>query len=133
MQILQTIISYLAIAAAFISSLFPQGDIKMIPFTNDYEIPDSIPEYSIISTNEKTEWKAKWIWDKENLTEKRKIIKQAKAASPRKIELVCLKNRYGISSFSCFFDYFPAYDLFDKCAKLDFEQEYEPPIAGRIL
>lgn len=70
---------------------------------------------------------------KENLTEKRKIIKQAKAASPRKIELVCLKNRYGISSFSCFFDYFPAYDLFDKCAKLDFEQEYEPPIAGRIL
>ena len=70
MQILQTIISYLAIAAAFISSLFPQGDIKMIPFTNDYEIPDSIPEYSIISTNEKTEWKAKWIWDKENLTEK---------------------------------------------------------------
>ncbi len=70
MQILQTIISYLAIAAAFISSLFPQGDVKMIPFTNDYKIPDSIPEYSIISTDEKTEWKAKWIWDKENLTEK---------------------------------------------------------------
>ena len=70
MQILQTIISYLAIAAAFISSLFPQGDIKMIPFTNDYKIPDSIPEYSVISTEEKTDWKAKWIWDKENLTEK---------------------------------------------------------------
>ena len=70
MQILQTIISYLAIAAAFISSLFPQGDIKMIPFTNNYKIPDSIPEYSVISTEEKTDWKAKWIWDKENLTEK---------------------------------------------------------------
>ncbi len=70
MQILQTIISYLAIAVAFITSLFPQGDVKMIPFTNDYRIPDSIPEYSIISTDEKTEWKAKWIWDKENLTEK---------------------------------------------------------------
>ena len=70
MQILQTIISYLAIAAAFISSLLPQGDVKMIPFTNDYKIPDSIPGYSVISTEEKTDWKAKWIWDKENLTEK---------------------------------------------------------------
>ena len=64
MQILQTIISYLAIAVAFITSLFPQGDVKMISFTNDYRIPDSIPEYSIISTDEKTEWKAKWICDK---------------------------------------------------------------------
>ena len=70
MQILQTIISYLAIAAAFISSLLPQGDVKMIPFTNDYKIPDSIPGYSVISTEEKTDWKAKWIWDKENITEK---------------------------------------------------------------
>ena len=70
MQILQTIISYIAIAAAFISSLLPQGDVKMIPFTNDYKIPDSIPGYSVISTEEKTDWKAKWIWDKENLTEK---------------------------------------------------------------
>ena len=70
MQILQTIISYLAIAAAFISSLFPQGVVKMIPFTNDYKIPDSIPGYSVISTEEKNDWNAKWIWDKENLTEK---------------------------------------------------------------
>ncbi len=70
MQILQTIISYLAIAAAFISSLFPQGDLTMIPFTNDYKIPDSIPGYSVISTEEKNDWNAKWIWDKENLTEK---------------------------------------------------------------
>ena len=43
MQILQTIVSYLAIAAAFITSLFPQGDLTMIPYTNDYDIPDSIP------------------------------------------------------------------------------------------
>ena len=70
MQILQTIVSYLAIAAAFITSLFPQGDLKLIPFTNDYEIPDTIPEYSVISTDEKTDWKAKWIWDKENISEK---------------------------------------------------------------
>ena len=70
MNILQTIISYLAIASAFISSIFSFGDSAFIPYTNKYEIPKSIPEYSVISTQEKTDWKAKWIWDKENLTEK---------------------------------------------------------------
>ena len=70
MQILQTIVSYLVIAAGFITSLFPTGDLTMVPYTNDYKIPESIPEYSVISTREKTDWSAKWIWDKENLTEK---------------------------------------------------------------
>ena len=70
MQIIQTIISYLAIAAAFITSLFPQGAKEMVPFKNDYTIPESIPEYSVISTEEKADWTAKWIWDKNNLTEK---------------------------------------------------------------
>ncbi len=70
MNILQTVISYLAIAAAFISSIFSFGDSTMIPYTNDYKIPDSIPEYSVISTEEKTDWKAGWIWDKENPTQK---------------------------------------------------------------
>ncbi len=70
MNVLQTIISYFAIAAAFISSFFSWGEAAMIPYTNDYKIPDSIPGYSVISTVEKTDWKAKWIWDKENLTEK---------------------------------------------------------------
>lgn len=70
MNIIQTIISYLAIAAAFLSSVFSWGDAVMIPFTNDYEIPDTIPGYSVISTEEKSDWKAKWIWDKDNLTEK---------------------------------------------------------------
>ena len=70
MQILQTIISYLVIAAAFISSVFSWGDAAMIPYTNEYTIPDTIPGYSVISTEEKSDWKAKWIWDKDNLTEK---------------------------------------------------------------
>ncbi len=70
MNILQTIISYLAIAAAFISSLFSWGDAEMIPYTNDYTIPESIPEYRNISTEEKSDWKAKWIWDKENISKK---------------------------------------------------------------
>ncbi len=70
MQILQTIISYLVIAAGFITSLFPTGDLTMVPYKNDYKIPESIPGYSVISTEEKADWTAKWIWDKENLTEK---------------------------------------------------------------
>ena len=70
MQILQTIVSYLVIAAGFITSLFPTGDLTMVPYTNDYKIPESIPEYSVISTEEKSDWSAKWIWDEENLTEK---------------------------------------------------------------
>ena len=69
MNIIQTLISYFAIAAAFISSLFSWGDAVMTPFTNDYEIPESLPAYSVISTEEKTDWTAKWIWDRENLTQ----------------------------------------------------------------
>ena len=70
MNILQTIISYLAIAAAFISSFFSWGDAAMTPFRNDYTIPETIPDYNVISTEAKTDWNAKWIWDKDNLTEK---------------------------------------------------------------
>lgn len=70
MRIIQTITAGLAIAAAFISSLFSWGDVTMIPFKNDYQIPETVPEYSVISTEEKTDWSAEWIWDKENLTEK---------------------------------------------------------------
>lgn len=46
------------------------------------------------------------------IKEKRRAIREAKAADPRKIELLCLKNRFGIASFSCYFDYYPKYDLF---------------------
>ncbi|MBO5064494.1 MAG: alpha-L-rhamnosidase N-terminal domain-containing protein [Clostridia bacterium] len=69
MRIIQTIISYLATAGAFISSLFPSGNTALVPYTNDYKIPENIPGYSVISTEEKSHWTAKWIWDKENLTE----------------------------------------------------------------
>ena len=52
----------------------------------------------------------------------RNRIKEAKAANPRKIELCCLKNRYGVANFSCYFKYYPANDLFTVCseAELDF-------------
>ena len=47
-----------------------------------------------------------------NIKEKRERVQEAKAENPRKIELVCVKNRYGISSYSCLFDYYPEHDLF---------------------
>lgn len=49
---------------------------------------------------------------KDKTKEKRERVKQAKAATPRKIELVCLKNRYGIANYACGFNYYPAADLF---------------------
>ena len=70
MKILQTIVSYLAIAAAVITSCFSWRDQEMIPFANDYTIPDSISEYKVIATQEKNDWQAEWIWAQENPSQK---------------------------------------------------------------
>ena len=71
------------------------------------------------------------IFDKQNnIKERRKKIKEAKAATPRKIELVCLKNRYGVSSYSCYFDYTPEYDLFTEGV---YDEGEKPRKAGRKL
>lgn len=43
--------------------------------------------------------------------EKRKKLQEAKAHTPRAIELVCLKNRYG-RDYTARFHYFPKYDYF---------------------
>jgi len=47
-----------------------------------------------------------------DINKKRQAIKEAKRATPRKLELVCLKNRYGKSSYSVGFNYYGANDLF---------------------
>lgn len=47
------------------------------------------------------------------INEKREAMRSAKMAVPRKIELVCLKNRFGISSYTCHFDYMPQFDYFE--------------------
>lgn len=44
--------------------------------------------------------------------DKRKKLQEAKAETPRDIELVCLKNRYG-RDFSTQFAYYPKYDFFE--------------------
>jgi replicative DNA helicase len=53
-------------------------------------------------------------YEKLNQTDKRKRVDEEKARTPRKIELSCIKNRYGISSYSCYFDYYQANDLFEE-------------------
>ena len=45
---------------------------------------------------------------------KREMVLNYKARDPRRIELVCLKNRFGKSGFSCFYNYYPAYDYFEE-------------------
>lgn len=71
-KLLLLIIPVLLIVAALVfsyfSPLFILGATTM-PYSNDYEISESIPEYQVISTGEKTDWTANWIWNKENLTE----------------------------------------------------------------
>lgn len=47
------------------------------------------------------------------IKEKREMVRKAKEAIPREIELVCLKNRYGVTSYSCGFEYDPRFDLFE--------------------
>lgn len=47
-----------------------------------------------------------------NIKEKRERVIRAKSESPRKIELVCLKNRFGSPVYSCGFDYYSANDLY---------------------
>lgn len=49
-------------------------------------------------------------------SKKRERLQKAKADTPRKIELVCLKNRYGISNFTKSFEYYPQCDYFRESA-----------------
>ena len=64
------------------------------------------------------------LFDKQNnITARRERIQKAKKATPRKIELRCLKNRYGIANFSCYFNYYPANDLFTICKETDLDFE----------
>lgn len=46
----------------------------------------------------------------QSLKEQRDMINKAKRQSPREIDLVCLKNRYGISSYNVHLSYYPAHD-----------------------
>ena len=58
------------------------------------------------------------------IKEKRQRIRQEKAAELRKIELLCLKNRYGIANYSCGFYYYPKHDLFVQTVSEEFNPYY---------
>ena len=47
------------------------------------------------------------------LKKKREKIITAKKDNPRKIELLCLKNRFGVSTYNALFNYYPQFDYFD--------------------
>ncbi len=72
MKISQIIISCLLVVVMVVFSYFSPLLVMSYSnksFENDYEIADNISEYQIISTESKNDWTAKWIWDKETLTE----------------------------------------------------------------
>ena len=48
-----------------------------------------------------------------DINEKRKLLADAKANETRKVDLVCLKNRNGKSSFTVSFDYIPSHDIYE--------------------
>lgn len=52
------------------------------------------------------------VFETATTNKRRELVKEAKAAIPRRIELVCVKNRPGISGYSCHFDYYPNADYF---------------------
>ena len=54
----------------------------------------------------------KWFDKEAKLKSKREAVRNAKKAVPRQVELVCLKNRYGVSSYTCKFNYYAQYDYF---------------------
>lgn len=55
-----------------------------------------------------------------NVKKNREIMKKAKNENPRKVQMVCLKNRNG-RDFVCNFKYYPSHDYFEPCDESDFD------------
>ncbi|MBO5859570.1 MAG: alpha-L-rhamnosidase N-terminal domain-containing protein [Clostridia bacterium] len=88
MKKLQIIISLLLTVVIIVFSYFsPLFIIRYTdtPYTNDYEIPESITEYQILSAERKDDWMAKWIWDKENLTQNNVWMCLTKSVTLKKV------------------------------------------------
>lgn len=64
--------------------------------------------------------KAMELADKEKtLNKKREMINNAKAQTPREVDLIGLKNRNGKSYFKCSYRFYPAYNYFEEVATLE--------------
>ena len=46
------------------------------------------------------------------VAQQREMILKARTETPRKIELVNLKNRFNQPGYTCYYDYYAAYDAF---------------------
>jgi replicative DNA helicase len=46
----------------------------------------------------------------------------AKSLVPRKMELICLKNNFGKSVYTCYFDYYPQYNIFVEEKRIEVEK-----------
>ena len=68
------------------------------------------------------------------LSSKREVVRQAKKANPRKIELVVLKNRFGVTGRSFYFDYYPNFDLYTPVDIQEWgeEEDEKPAKRGRL-
>lgn len=67
-----------------------------------------------------------------NLQSKRKFVNEQMKATPRKMEIVGLKNRYGVSKSRYFFDYYPAYDLFVPYERSDEDKRTDDEFANEL-
>ena len=78
--------------------------------------------------------------DEKKITERRRLVKEAKAKNPRELELVCLKNRYGQMDINCNMLYYPAQDLyreengapFEDPAAKNYRERYKQSKTSRI-
>lgn len=50
--------------------------------------------------------------EKDGISQRRERLRAARLEMPRKVDVICLKNRHGKSAYSWGFDYYPEYDLF---------------------
>ena len=69
-EIWAKIVAFFMSVIAFFSGLFGGGAITgQDRFKNDYVIPESVAPYSRIGTAPKTDWTAKYIWDRSDGSE----------------------------------------------------------------
>ena len=100
------------LAVILISSLNRQNYLSVVDFESFKEsggieyTADVVWGLQLLAMNAK-------IFDTDkSLQMKRKFVREQKNATPRLMELIGLKNRYGRAGTRYFFDYYPAYDLF---------------------
>ena len=62
------------------------------------------------------------------IDQKRKLVNEAQAQTPKKVEFVSLKNRNGRQFFKAYFDYYPQYDYYAKSAGTTDDEFFNKPV-----